>query len=99
MPDQSDVNERRINVFVSPEAKRMLRELGERYYPNLKRPDGAVIELLIREAYASADVPRLGAPRIPFSTDEIYDPRPREREIQQRTGIDPRDPRGPQGHR
>jgi hypothetical protein len=97
MPGQSDINERRINVFVSPEAKRMLRELGERYYPNLKRPDGAVVELLIREAYGSPEVPRLGAPRIPFSTDEVYDPRAREQQVRQRTQIEPRDPQGPRG--
>lgn len=48
---QSDINERRINVFVSPEAKRMLREMGARWYPNLKRPDGTTLERLIRDAY------------------------------------------------
>jgi hypothetical protein len=46
-----NVNERRVNVFISPEAKRMLRELGTRWYPNLKRPDGTVLERLIREAF------------------------------------------------
>lgn len=49
---KQDINDRRINVFVSAEAKAMLRELGEKRFPNLKRPDGSVVEQLIREAYA-----------------------------------------------
>lgn len=46
-----DMKERRINVFVSPEAKRLLRELGQWWYPNLKRPDGSAIEKMIRDTY------------------------------------------------
>ena len=46
-----EAHDRRINVFITPEARRMLRELGQRWYPNLKRPDGTVLEQLIREAY------------------------------------------------
>lgn len=39
-----------VTALTSPEAKRMLRDLGQRWYPNLKRPDGTVLERLIREA-------------------------------------------------
>jgi hypothetical protein len=68
MAAQPDINDRRINVFVSPDAKRMLRELGEAWYPNLRRPDGTVIEQLIRIAYA----------RLHPVANEPYDPRARE---------------------
>jgi hypothetical protein len=71
MSDQNDVNDRRINVFVSPGAKQMLRTLGEAWYPNLKRPDGTVIEQLIRRAYAE---------QFPV-TNEPYDPRGREQQM------------------
>jgi hypothetical protein len=71
MAAQPDINDRRINVFVSPEAKRMLRELGEAWYPNLRRPDGTVIEQLIRMAYA----------RLHPVTSEPYDPRAREQQM------------------
>lgn len=51
MSEAENLKERRINVFVSPEAKRLLRELGQWWFPNLKRPDGSVLERLIREAH------------------------------------------------
>jgi hypothetical protein len=59
MPEKPHIKDRRINVFVSPEAKGMLRELGQAWYPNLKRPNGTVIEQLIRIAYAHSPLPRI----------------------------------------
>lgn len=51
MSAADNINERRLQVFVSPDAKRMLRELGQRWFPNLKRPDGSTLEKMIRETY------------------------------------------------
>jgi hypothetical protein len=70
MPEKPYIKDRRINVFVSPEAKRMLRELGQAWYPNLKRPDGTVIERLIRLAHAQHPV-----------TNEPYAPQMRDQQI------------------
>lgn len=51
MTDTQASNARRINVFVSPEAKRMLHELGQQWFPNLKRPDGSALDRIIRTTY------------------------------------------------
>jgi hypothetical protein len=71
MPEKPDVKDRRMNVFVSPEAKRMLRNLGQAWYPNLKRRDGTVIEQLIRLAHVQEHP----------VTNEPYVPQVREQQI------------------
>ena len=50
MPEQ-DKNMVRANAYISPDAERMLQELGVLLFPNRKRTDGLVLERAIRELY------------------------------------------------
>jgi hypothetical protein len=43
----------RINVYISPEAKAMLDELGRALYPALKRSGGMIVDEAIRAKYAA----------------------------------------------
>lgn len=50
MPEQ-DKNMVRANAYISPDAERMLQELGLTLFPGRKRTDGLVLERAIRELY------------------------------------------------
>lgn len=44
-------DEGRVSAYISPEAKKMLREMAHEWFPSLKRPVGAALERMIRETY------------------------------------------------
>jgi hypothetical protein len=50
-PEQA-VSER-LNVFISPEARAMLEEMGRVRFPTLRRTNGVMVDLAIRESYAA----------------------------------------------
>lgn len=57
MADEKPYNERmkdmRVNVYLSDEAREMLRELGRELFPGRKRVEGMVVETAIRRLYLS----------------------------------------------
>ncbi len=44
---------KRINVYISPEAKAMMEEMGRALYPALKRSGGMIVDAALREKYAA----------------------------------------------
>jgi hypothetical protein len=51
-PQPTPQNER-INVYITPEAKAMMEEMGRALFPALKRSGGMIVDAAIREKYAA----------------------------------------------
>jgi len=53
MTDDHTPQNERINVYITPEAKAMMEEMGRALYPALKRSGGMIVDAAIREKYAA----------------------------------------------
>jgi hypothetical protein len=58
--DNEQAENERVNVFITPEAKAMMQEMGRMLYPALKRSGGVIVDQALREMYKRVCAERQG---------------------------------------